>query len=393
MAVSNHQIAIIGGGIAGLAAAIALAQRGGRVDLFETAPEFGEIGAGLQISANALCVLDAMGIDLSAVASRPDRLELRDYRRGGVVASVRQNAVNRPRYYQLHRADLIERLATRAIGLNVQMHMGAAAAASHAPDMRPSVTAGQYQKQFDLVVAADGIKSTLRKPVAGDIQPRFTRQAAWRALVPMADLPVEMRHTDTHVYLGPNRHLVAYSLRASSIMNIVAVQEQTDWVDEGWAFPDTPAALQSAFDGWHGDVANLLAAVTSVNKWGLFDHAPLPRWSRDNIVLIGDAAHPMLPFMAQGAAMGIEDAWVLAAELDVNNIQSALYLYEKKRKYRTACVRRAAQKNGKVFHMANPVARFALHSGLRAVSTFAPKVLENRTNWIYGHDVTATSDI
>jgi salicylate hydroxylase len=188
--------------------------------------------------------------------------------------------------------------------------------------------------------------------------------------------------------MGPGRHLVAYPLRGGELINFVAVEERASWTQEGWTHPDDPARLRAAFAGWAPEVTGLLAAVEETFLWGLFDHAELPEWVAGRLALLGDACHPMLPFLAQGATMALEDAWVLAAELDLaEDPAGGLMAYEARRKRRATRVQRAAARNGRIYHFAVPGARQFLHLGMRAVSAVAPGALIGRFDWLYGGDV------
>ncbi len=188
--------------------------------------------------------------------------------------------------------------------------------------------------------------------------------------------------------MAPGRHLVSYPLRGGELMNFVAVEERDAWTAEGWMTPDDPDNLRRAFSGWDGAAGELLAAVETCHLWGLFDHAPLPRWSAGRLALLGDACHPMLPFLAQGATMALEDAWVLADQLNLAaDPAEGLTAYELARLQRTARVQAAAARNGRIYHL-RPGMRDMAHLGLGLVSRLAPGVLAGRFDWLFGTDVT-----
>jgi salicylate hydroxylase len=324
MALAERAIAVVGGGIAGLAAALALARRGARVEVFEQAPALGEVGAGLQVSPNGVAVLEALGLGetVAALASRPEAVELVDHRRGRLVARLPLGRTielrhGRP-FWQLHRADLLAALAAAAAAAGVELRLGTAVAAVEAGGggaARLRLADGATAEAA-LVVAADGVRSGLR--AALDPAPaRFAGHVAWRGLVPAGRLPADLARPAARVTIGPGRHLVSYPLRGGLLVNVVAIERRTAWAEEGWSTPGDPAALRRAFAGWGGPAGALLAEIETCWLWGLFDHAPLARWSDGRrLVLVGDACHPMLPFLAQGATMALEDAWVLAAALD-----------------------------------------------------------------------------
>ncbi|GLQ34816.1 monooxygenase [Amylibacter marinus] len=385
MALTQMRIGIIGAGIAGLTSAIALTRRGADVEIFEQAEDFAEVGAGIQISANALRVLTDLGIDLKDAipCGTPQAVNLRGAR-GMLLSRTPLNTQPDHPYYQVHRADFIALLAEQARAAGVTLNMGQPALADGGAG---SIRINGVAHDFDLVVAADGVRSPTRMAFLDGIEPAFTGQVAWRALVPMPQGAEVWR--DTNVYMGLGRHVVFYGLRDQTLLNIVAVERRKSWTAEGWDIPDSGANMRAHFLGFSADVRAALDQVTAPKLWGLFDHPPLNSWSRGNLVVVGDAAHPMLPYMAQGACMGIEDAWVLADSLDqTTEIPSALQRYEMLRKPRCSALQRAAKSNGRLFHISNPLARRTATVGLKITSTLAPGLLRRRTDWIYNHDVT-----
>jgi salicylate hydroxylase len=187
--------------------------------------------------------------------------------------------------------------------------------------------------------------------------------------------------------MGSGRHLVAYPLRGGRVVNLVAVERRDEWAEEGWTHPDLPETVRAAFAGWAPEVRALLAGLDSTFLWGLFDHPPLPEWTRGRLALLGDACHPMLPFLAQGATMALEDAWVLAQELDLAaDPGDGLIAYEDRRRARATAVQRAAARNGRVYHLPPP-ASLAAQAALSAASRLAPGLLLGRFDWVYGADV------
>jgi salicylate hydroxylase len=380
-------IAIIGGGIGGLTAAIALRQKCYSVTLFEQAPEIGEVGAGLQISVNAVRVFQALGLKpQNWFCNKPTSITLHDYKNGDFVARVAMNTTADRPYLQFHRADLIAELMQAAIAVGVTLKLGTQVSVSmNGPD-----SADVDGERFDLVVGADGVRSSVRDQFYDAQKPRFTGQIAWRALVSMTDLPSDFG-TLSRVFMGPKKHMVTYPLRDGSLINIVAVEERNEWADEGWNHTGNPDELRRLFAGWCGDVTTLLAQVNSPIVWGLFAHPPLHNWVKNRAILLGDSAHPMVPFVAQGACMAIEDAWVLADQLaKTPNISTALQNYQNIRKPRATKVQETAQKSGQIYHASNPLTRKLLHTGMRLSSVAAPSIIAGHYDWIYNHDVTAS---
>lgn len=367
----TREATIIGAGIAGLTAACALAQRGFSVTVLERAGALREVGAGLQISPNGVRVLEALGLWLrfEAISARSDRVELNDST-GRPVARL-DLARHRPRdrFRLVHRARLVEMLEQAARAAGVRVLLG------HEVTTPPDTP---------LLIGADGVKSRLRPLLNGPETPFFTGQTAWRALIPAEPDPQPM----AQVFMGPGRHLVSYPL-GQGLRNIVAVLERPDWQDEGWSLPGDPAELRAAFARFGGQVPGWLAQVDQVGQWGLHRHPVAAHWQDGRQVLIGDAAHPTLPFMAQGAVMALEDAWTLAACLDADPDQpAALARYQALRQPRCRRIVEAANANARNYHLKGPT-RAVAHAGLRAISRLAPTRLIERFAWLYDHDPTA----
>jgi len=371
MSVKDREIAVIGAGVAGLAVAQALALRGARVSLYEQAPEIAEVGAGLQISPNGMRVIDALGLGdaLRALSLPSHSVELRDYRAGAHVMRLDQTRIAGD-FRLVHRARLIEVLDVGAREAGVAVHLGQRV--EDAP-------------RADLVVGADGLHSRMRAALNGDQRPDFTGQVAWRALVhDENDAP------EAQVFMGPGRHLVSYPLGGGR-RNIVAVEERDTWTAEGWTHPDDPANLRRAFADFGGPVPRWLEAVEEVFLWGLFRHPVAPRWHDDARVILGDAAHPTLPFLAQGANMALEDAWILAACLDTYPQTQALARYQALRRDRCLRIVAAAAQNARNFHLSHPIVRALAQTGLRAASAWTPGLLTRRFDWLYGYDPAAAA--
>jgi salicylate hydroxylase len=279
-------------------------------------------------------------------------------------------------------------LAAGAAEAGVELHLGTQVAAVEPAGEGLRLDTGRGEAMAEIVVAADGIRSGLRAAHVTEVPPRFTGHVAWRGLVAADRAPPELLRPVARVTMGPGRHLVTYPLRGARLVNFVAVEERAEWVAEGWNARDDPASLGRAFAGWGGAAGALLAAVDECWLWGLYDHAPLRRWSRGGLVLLGDACHPMLPFLAQGATMALEDAWVLADALDLaEEPERGLMAYEAARLPRTARVQRAAARSGRIYHL-GPGLRGPAQAALRGLSAVAPALLAARFDWLFGGDVT-----
>ena len=213
----------------------------------------------------------------------------------------------------------------------------------------------------------------------------FTGQVAWRALVPDSEA-----RPDVRVFMGPRRHLVTYPLRDGQLRNIVAVQERAAWAKESWSQMDEPMNLRQVFSDFAPEVLGLLSRVEQVHLWGLFRLPVAERWNEGGVVLLGDAAHPTLPFLAQGANMALEDAWVLMRELkQAEDLQTGLAAYQAHRKTRTRRIVDAASRNAVKYHLSSPAVRWAAHTTLRIAGRVAPKRIIAQYDWLYGYDVTA----
>jgi len=262
-------------------------------------------------------------------------------------------------YWQFHRADLLAVLASGARAAGVDIRLG------HKIETISDIKAS-------VVNAADGVRSAIRAEVFNGQPASFTGQVAWRGIIPAEKLPAGTVKNAATVYMGPGRHLVTYPMRGSSVVNFVAVEERDTWSEEGWNIPDDPENLRRAFAEAGRDVQTILNAVDETFLWGLFNHPYLPRWTKDNVALVGDACHPMLPYLAQGAVMALEDAWVLARELDRAGVPDGLLAYERTCKPRATRVQKAAASNATAYHLRSGPSRLVAHAGLKAISRLSP---------------------
>ncbi len=392
MSLTGQSVTILGAGVAGLAAACALAQRGARVTLLEQADAIREVGAGLQISPNGAAVLRALGLGpaLEAVSIRAAAVELRDGRDGGLVTRL-EVARLRPSqgYHFLHRADLIALLldGARAAGADLRLLQKVDRIDLSGPRPRVVMATGAVE-EVPLLIGADGLHSPTRIALNGKVAPFFTHQVAWRALIPAEPGAPPV----AEVHMGPGRHLVSYPLRGGTIRNIVAVEERRRWVEEGWSLRDDPLELRLAFERFGPRVRGWLNRVEDVYLWGLFRHPVARHWfaalPQGAAAILGDAAHPTLPFLAQGASMGLEDAWVLADCLSRHDSPgTALAEWQARRAPRATRIVEAANRNARAYHLSGPL-RSVAHLGLKLGGALAPGAALSRFDWLYGHDVT-----
>ncbi len=396
MAVKGKSITILGAGIGGLTAAIALARRGARVTVLERAAKISEVGAGIQITPNATAVFAALDLEKRALraATRLTAVELCDYRGGAPVMRLDMTAArhgNAHPYLLFHRADLIEMLAASAKrhGVDVQTGKDVSGVAIGFDQVSLPLADGT-QRSGKILIGADGLHSLTRQAIEKSGAARFTGQVAWRALVRAEHVPAYDIPPVATIHMGRGRHLVTYPLRDGALINIVAVKEQKTWAEEGWNHLDDPQNLRREFADFSPYIKRLLSLCEHVHLWGLFAHPVAQQWSQGSAVILGDAAHPTLPFLAQGANMAIEDAWVLAEEMDRHDdLAQAFAAYEARRKSRTRRIVAAASGNSRIYHLSPTPLRLVAHQAMRLAERLAPAQVLGRYDWLYGHDVTA----
>ncbi len=393
MSLIGQPVTILGAGVAGLAVARALALHGAQVTVLEQADAVREVGAGLQVSPNGAAVLKALGLEaaLEAASMRARAVELRDGLDGSLVTRL-EVARLRPEqgYHFLHRADLIQLLLDGARAAGVDLRLLQRVDRVDLSGARPKVVMSTgAEVEVPLLIGADGLHSPTRAALNGKVAPFFTNQVAWRTLIPCEPGAAPV----AEVHMGPGRHLVSYPLRGGTLRNIVAVEERGRWVEEGWSLRDDPMELRVAFERFGPRVRGWLDQVQDVYLWGLFRHPVARRWfaalDAGAVAILGDAAHPTLPFLAQGASMGLEDAWVLAASLAGHDtVAAGLAAYQAARAPRAARIVEAANRNARAYHLSGPLRGLA-HLGLRLGGRIAPEAALGRFDWLYGHDVTA----
>jgi salicylate hydroxylase len=346
------RIAIVGAGIGGLAAACALRQRGCEVALYERATKLGEVGAGLQIGPNSVKVFRALGLEdalrrnafepTNMVSLNWDDARLRHREPLKAVATEKYGAP----YMTAHRAD-IHTMLRAAIG-DVPLRLGAnCTGADTVNGTAVAHFADGGDIEADVVIAADGIRSAIRAQHFGADQPRFTEMMAWRCMVPMDCVPtrvgpggsVTLARGEYFGWIGPNGHVICYPIGANGdVLNIFGGHVTGQWVEESWSVPSSRKELIAAKAGWNEALLDMFRHVDDVFKWGIYDRDPLPEWTRGRVTLLGDAAHPTMPTLAQGANMTIEDGYVLARNLarHADDIDTALKSYVAERQPRTS---------------------------------------------------------
>lgn len=371
-------ILVVGAGIGGLTSALALARQGFDVEIFEQSPVLTDLGAGLQISPNASRILHELGLQayLEDAGFQPEAMQVRHWRRGSVLsqAPLGKSTLQRwgAAYYHVHRGDLQQMLLAAVRGhARIRLHLGTACeAVDQDADQINLTLATSERHKGHLLVGADGIHSTVRARLFGEEAPRFTGHVAWRFLVPAEAIEKERIPPVAGLWMGPGAHFVHYYVRGGRYVNCVAVVEQSEWVTESWTERGDKQSLREDFAGWHSTIQRLIEAadMQALYRWGLFDREPMPQWHQGRAVLLGDACHPTLPFLAQGAAMAIEDAASLARGLTGGaDVAAALDGFYRQRIDRVSRVQQTSRRNGRIYHLRGLPAlgrNLALRSGL-----------------------------
>jgi salicylate hydroxylase len=389
MTQKNPAIAIIGGGIGGLAAALSLVRAGFDAHIYEQAPELREVGAGIVVTPNATRILDRLGLGAALAQSsvRPLAWHERRWDDGRTLlrvplADAAVAAFGFP-YYQCHRAD-VQMILVNA--LPRRLHLGHRLIGFEERGDRVELRFDNGARSAaEIVVGADGIHSTVRHALFGPDDPRFTGCVAYRGLVPAEQMQHLNLETTMQRWMGPGKHFVHYYVQARRLLNFVCLVEQDTWTSESWSERGDITAARAAYQGWHPQVRAILDAQQEIFVWALLDRAPLARWSAGRVTLLGDACHPMLPFMAQGAAQAIEDGAALAAILarGGTNVPATLRAYEAVRLPRTARIQALATASKTRFHLPDGPAqqeRDAQMAGDAADWSL------KQSAWIYGHD-------
>jgi salicylate hydroxylase len=396
----TKKVLIAGAGIGGLCAALALSKRGFDVEIFEQAATLSEVGAGIQLSPNAMHVLNELGLAqaLSAYCFRPNKAVMRHYQSGAEYLSIALGEQCTSRYgaayMHIHRADLHHVLYQAVLESGVIINLSKEVSAYQQNDEGVTLLlVNGEQIRADVLIGAEGIRSTIQASMFGQQPADFTGQVAWRGTVETYKLPHDLVKPNANLWVGPGRHFVSYYLRGGSMVNFVAVEQRSDWRNESWHEQGDIKELRGAFSDWHPQVTELLGAADECFLWALFDRKPLVNWTDKNVALLGDACHPMLPFLAQGAAMAIEDAYALAANLDKHNdIPSALKTYQAMRLSRTSKIQRMARANAKLYHMSSPLERAKLNA-IKLAGKIMPSVSAKPIESIYAYNIVKTLNL
>lgn len=357
---SSQKIMIGGAGIGGLTLALGLLRKGIDVVVYEQADELAPLGAGVQISPNGTRALADLGVldDLIAVSSEPDAKKIRLWNTGQTwqLFDLGRDCIEEYGYpyLMIHRGDLHAVLLAAVETLKP----GTVRLGSRVTDV--SVNADEVTLIFangdrasgSVLVGADGVHSQIRSKIFGAADAAYTGCSAWRGIIPAKRLPDRLRLTSGVNWVGPGRHVVTYPLRRGELINFVGVVETDDWETESWTSKGSHQECSADFAGWHADVHTLIDNIDVHYRWALLGRSPITTWHKGRVVLLGDACHPMLPFMAQGAVMAIEDGVVLARCFEAygDDHRGAFLAYEAARVDRANRCVVAADRNREVFH-------------------------------------------
>ena len=387
------RVAIIGGGIGGLTAALACAQRGIACEIYEQAPALSEIGAGLNLSPNAMKVFRALGIEsqMMAIAFEAESQVIRSWRTGRVISYISRKGLAHQfgaPYITVHRADLLDVLARNLKSVPVHLSARCVGVESDDRSARAKFADGSAI-EADVIVGADGLHSAVRTSLFGAEAPHFTGCICYRGLVPRDQIPPDLYNKIGTMWMGPHGHVVHYWVRRGELLNIVAHYDSDAWTEESWTRECDRSELRDTYRGWNPALTRLYELGDRWYKWALYDREPLPRWSKGRVTLLGDSAHAMLPYLGQGACMAVEDGYILAAALAhrPDDPAQALLDYEALRRPRTERTVLGSRARAKENHLPSAWARLVRDVKLKLRDRFGADKTAFQAAWIYGYDV------
>lgn len=389
----SRKVLVVGAGIGGLTAAAALIRQGIDVTVLEQAPQLGEVGAGLQVSPNAVKVLRGLGLEtgLKDIACVPDAFCGYEWDTGEELYRTPLGGTHErlygAGYYQAHRADLHRLLASAVPAERVRL--GARILSVSEDEAGASVTLDSGEViDADVIIGADGIKSVVREVISASRPATYTGMTAFRGLIPAEAVPTGMIDRVAANWQGPHGHVIHYYLRNYELINVVAVMELESWTAESWSLPVSSEEMLSLFEGWHPTIHHLLRSIAQPFRWGLYGREALQTWGRGRLTLLGDAAHPMVPFLAQGAAMAMEDGYVLAGVLARyrDDPVAGLRAYENARRDRANAVQQGSLARAQTVHEADPVKRAERNRAYAELNRKDPEKTMHRAEWIFAYD-------
>ena len=361
------KILIVGAGIGGLVSALCLNKKGYVVEIYEQSEVLSELGAGVQLSPNATRVLDYLELtdDLKPHIFEPRSFQFLNYKTEKIISKRElglkiQDDFGFPNF-DVHRADLQKVLLNKVEEEGIKINTNMKVIDVGNEENKAYIKINEEKIKADIVIGADGIHSVVREKLFEKKESSFTGNVAWRMLIPVDSLPRDLILPDTTVWLGPKKHFVSYHVSGGKNLNCVCLVEQDGWTNESWSERGNIEDLREVYNGWNQTIETLLkiANPNTLYRWALHDRPPMKQWSKGRITLLGDAAHPMLPFLAQGAAMAIEDGAVLADCISsYKDNEKSLKNFEQIRKPRTSFVQLAARRNAKILHLSGLAAFF-----------------------------------
>lgn len=379
------RVAVVGGGIGGLTAALALDRAGIEVDVYEQGDAFTEVGAGVTLGPNALRLVHRLGLErqIEAIATWPRGYELRRWHDGHVIIETHSSGPLRGwKSVTLHRGHLLKVLEESVPRSRLHPGKRCTGVEERNREVLVSFQDGS-QAAADVVIGADGIHSAVRACYHRD-QPVFSGTIAYRGLIPLERLPsLDREREQLTFWLGPRQHFLTFPVASGSLLNLVAfVPADGTWAEESWTAPGSVDALAEQFEGWVPPVLDVVRALDGTMRWALYDREPLPAWSFGRVTLLGDAAHAMLPHQGQGAGQSVEDAVFLArclARAGIDTVPEWLRLYERVRKPRTEQVQQASRRTGEIYRLEDPEEQ----------ERRAPSMLQTRGDWLWNYDADA----
>ena len=384
-------IAIVGAGVGGLSAGIMLKTSGHDVTIFEKNPASFSSGVGIQISSNAIRILREFDLEHDVIKSGnfPLMIDCINGHNSKKITSIPLGKFAEKKFnagfYQLHRNDLISILKNKANLIGVKLHYDCEIIDLLQNSSKAVLKLKKGQFDYDFIIGADGINSLVRKKIFFDKTPKFLKQVAYRTLIPSHKLPRFFSQDKTLLFLGSGKHVVSYPIKNKSLVNFVFCIDSQKFFDQDWTKKVSPLELIKNFSDFLV-LKDVFKEITSLKKWGLFDYPILKEWYKNRIILLGDACHPILPYLAQGASQAIEDSYVLYQSMknicDENYSTDFLKEYSNKRYLRVNKIKKASKKNAMLYHLRNPILRLVFHLLLRTAGYF-PNFILQRFTWIY----------